>query len=278
MISNRIYNQYEPVPPRSEDIVLAFRKNEVLIRQLPDNGFRCPQVREFELPELRYLLRIDETRYFMLEDLADVPEGYQFVDIRMTRIMIPHDLSFAVMTGYHLFLWYRYHQFCGRCGTRLEHHPSERKMLCPRCGHALYPYVKPAIIVALTRGNDLMLTTRPGHLFRSLIAGFCEIGESAEEAVRREVREEVGLEISEMKYFGTQPWGYDANLMIGYFAKAVGDAEPVPDETELSGAFWVPREEIEEQIIPSLGSEMIMYFKYHGWFSEETPSEEYFRF
>ena len=134
----------------------------------------------------------------MREDSESVPEGYEYVNIRTTRTLSPHDLSFAVMTGYHLYQWYHYHRFCGRCGTRLEHHPRARKMICPQCGHAVYPYVKPAIIVAITDGDRLLLTTRPGHTIRALVAGYCEIGESAEEAVIREVREETGLEVTDL--------------------------------------------------------------------------------
>ena len=278
MITNHIYNQYDPQDPSPRDTVFFFRRGEVLIRTLPSGEYRCPTVEEAGSQCLRYLFRIDDTCYFMREESETVPEGYEYVNIRHTRTLSPHDLSFAVMTGYHLYQWYHYHQFCGRCGTRLEHHPRDRKMICPKCGHAVYPYVKPAIIVAITDGDRLLLTTRPGHDIRALVAGYCEIGESAEEAVSREVREETGLAVTDLKYFGTQPWGYDANLMIGYFARVKGDPTPHPDMNELSGAVWVHREEIEDQVIPSLGSEMIMYFKYHGWFSEEVPSEEYFRF
>lgn len=278
MITNHIYNQYDPRPPRPQDIVFCFSKGKILIRLLSAKEFRCPTVEETGTESLRYLLRIDDTCYYMREDTETIPRGYKYRDIRFTTILSPHDLSFAVMTGYHLYQWYHYHQFCGRCGTKLEHHPQDRKLVCPNCGHALYPYVKPAVIVAVTDGDRLLLTKRPKSPLRALVAGFCEIGESAEEAVQREVREETGLEITDLKYFGSQPWGYNANLMIGYFARVKGDPSPHPDGKELSRAEWVPRNKIKDQFIPSLGSEMIMYFKYHGWFDENTPSEEYFRF
>lgn len=277
MISNELFNQYDPVPPKKTDTVFFFRKGAVGIHRLSDEEYRCPSVRETGEAELQYLFRIDDQSYFLAEE-EYLPEGYAFEDLRTTRTMLPRQLSFAVMTGYHLYLWYHYHRFCGKCGEKLVHHESERKMVCPRCGHSVYPYIKPAVIVALTDGDRLLLTTQPGHTYRALVAGFCEIGESAEEAVRREVREEVGLEIGELKYFGSQPWGYNANLMIGYFAKVTGEVTPSVDHRELNTAEWVSRPDIEEQVIPSLGSEMIMYFKYHGWFDEEKPSREYFRF
>lgn len=277
MISNELFNQYDPLPPKETDTVLFFRKGAVGIHRLSEEEYRCPSVEETGDSELQYLFRIDDQSYFLAEEDL-LPEGYDFEDLRTTRIMLPRQLSFAVMTGYHLYLWYHYHRFCGKCGEKLIHHDSERKMVCPVCGHSVYPYVKPAVIVALTDGDRLLLTTQPGHTYRALVAGFCEIGESAEEAVRREVREEVGLEIDELKYFGSQPWGYNANLMIGYFAKIAGDVTPVVDHKELNTAEWVARPDIEEQVIPSIGSEMIMYFKYHGWFDEEKPSKEYFRF
>ena len=130
----------------------------------------------------------------------------------------------------------------------------------------------------IIKDDKILFQRRTDNGKWGLVGGLVEMNETYEQAALREIREETGLEVTDLKYFGTQPWGYDANLMIGYFARVTGDSTPHPDGNELIGAVWVPREEIEDQVIPSLGSEMIMYFKYHGWFAEDVPSEEYFRF
>ena len=117
---------------------------------------------------------------------------------------------------------------------------------CPRCGNLVYPKIAPAVIVALTDGDRLLMTRYQGREYKgyALIAGFCEVGETAEDTVRREVREEVGLEVEEIRYYASQPWGTDSNLLLGYFARLKGDGTIHMDRQELSQAAWYRREEI----------------------------------
>ena len=134
---------------------------------------------------------------------------------------------------------------------------------CPVCGNMIYPKIAPAVIVALTDGDRLLMTRYRGRPYKgyALIAGFNEVGETMEDTVRREIMEEVGLHCKDIRYCGSQPWGTESNLLLGYFAKLDGDAAIHLDRQELSEAEWLDREEID---IPadgySLTNHMIQLF------------------
>jgi NAD+ diphosphatase len=171
--------------------------------------------------------------------------------------------AFAGITAGHLYGWYRDNAFCGRCGSRFEHSPTERAKLCPSCGNISYPRISPAVIVAVTDGDKLLLSRYAQGEYRrdSLLAGFTEIGESAESTVDREVFEETGIRVKNIRYYKSQPWGLSGSLLLGYFAELDGDPAITLDTNELSEARWVPRNEIcfEDDGI-SLTGEMIRRF------------------
>jgi NAD+ diphosphatase len=135
--------------------------------------------------------------------------------------------------------WATTHRFCGRCATPTERIPDERCMRCPKCGHLAYPRITPAIIVLVRRGDEALLArgARFPLPFYSTLAGFSEIGESLEETLAREVREEVGIEVKDIRYFGSQPWPFPNSLMIGYTAEwAAGELQI--DGKEILDARW----------------------------------------
>lgn len=139
--------------------------------------------------------------------------------------------------------WARTHRFCGRCGTPTEMQPHERAMKCPACGLLAFPRLAPAMITLVTRGDEALLAR--GVQFRapmySCLAGFVEPGESLEEAVVREVREEVGVAVTNVRYWGSQPWPFPHSLMVGFTAEwASGDIEI--DPTEIVDAQWFRRD------------------------------------
>ena len=138
-------------------------------------------------------------------------------------------------------------------------------MRCPHCGYVIFPRINPAVTVALTHEDKLLVTRYSGRQqtnLYALIAGFVEIGESAEECVAREVMEEVGLKVKNIRYYGSQPWGFAGNLQIGYTAEVDGSADIVLDRDELSEAFFISRDELEENSVrPALTQEMIEEFR-----------------
>ena len=139
--------------------------------------------------------------------------------------------------------WQRTHKFCGRCSTPTEPSGNDRAMKCPACGLLAYPRLAPAMITLVTRGDEALLAR--GVQFRapmySCLAGFVEAGESLEEAVVREVREEVGIEVGSVRYHSSQPWPFPHSLMIGFTAEWVS-GDIVCDPTEILDAQWYTRD------------------------------------
>ena len=143
--------------------------------------------------------------------------------------------------------WERDHQFCGRCGSPTERVPGERGRRCAACDLTAYPRLSPAIIVLIERGRHILLAR--GHAFVprrfGIVAGFVEPGESLEDAVRREVREEVGFEIADLAYFGSQPWPFPHGIMIGFRANH-RHGEITLDDGELAEAGWYAIDDLPE--------------------------------
>ena len=163
----------------------------------------------------------------------------------------PDAVAQAAGRAAQLLDWQATHRFCGRCGTPLERSRSELVLVCPSCGHTAYPRISPAVIMAVHRGDSVLLARRVGVTrFWSVLAGFVEPGETLEEAVAREVREEVGVEVERVRYVGSQPWPFPSQLMIGFRADYAG-GELRLDETELAEAGWFgPTDERRPPIPP----------------------------
>ncbi|MBQ6472959.1 MAG: NAD(+) diphosphatase [Victivallales bacterium] len=150
--------------------------------------------------------------------------------------------------------WLSREQYCGKCGAKLHASPLDLSQLCPVCGEHYYPQISPAVITAILDQDGRILLAhnrnfRPGIF--SLIAGFVEAGESAEETVVREVHEEIGVEVSDIRYFGSQTWPFPNSLMLGFTARYAGGV-PTPDGTEIESAAWFTKDTLPST--PSPGS------------------------
>ena len=237
----RLENEYKPQPPRDGDAVLSFRENGLLVRKLPGGGLALPTVSQVG-GELQYAFRLHGVNYFLRKEPAEKPD-FVYVPVRQLRYEADNTFCYGAMTGWHLYRWYETSAFCGRCGERTVHDEKERMVKCPRCGNLIFPRINPAIIVGVTQGDRILLTKYAGRGYThyALVAGFTEIGETLEQTVAREVLEEVGLKVKNIRYYKSQPWGVDGNILMGFFCDLDGDDTVTLDEYELALAQWQDR-------------------------------------
>lgn len=264
-------NQYEKRPPRLGSRILAFHEDTVLIKKGRQTDYltyeelilRCAKYGE-NVPQMVYLFAVGGHDYFLAESLEVPGEEYEYVRMTAMRAKQPKEQVFIAATAWHLYCWYRDNRYCGRCGRKLVHSDAQRMLCCPACGSQVFPKIAPAVIVAVTNGEHILMTKYANREYKryALIAGFTEIGETAEETVRREVLEEVGLRVKNIRYYKSQPWGFDANLLLGYFCE-LDDAEDIHlDEEELECAEWVHYSDIEDDAEGlSLTHEMMTVFR-----------------
>jgi NAD+ diphosphatase len=177
----------------------------------------------------------------------EAPEGTELAGLRLLYGRLP-EANFALAgRAAQVVAWERDHQFCGRCGSATERVTGERARRCPRCGLTAYPRLTPAVITLIERGDKILLAR--GHAFLpgryGIIAGFVEPGETLEDAVRREAREEVGIELGRIDYFRSQPWPFPHGIMIGFRASHLR-GEITIDETELAEAGWFGLDDLPE--------------------------------
>lgn len=260
-------NHYMEQKSAPEDWLLVYHRGDVLCR-FEEGRIFFPKVREVchREDETTYLFTISGERFFLLTgDPVQKPEGYDWEKPVIFRNAKPQYRGFAGITGHQLDNWYRSNRFCGCCGRPLTPDHMERMLRCDGCGNMVYPKICPGVIVAVTDHNRLLLTkyaNRPGVVNYALVAGFTEIGETLEETVQREVMEEVGLKVKNIRYYKSQPWSFSSTLLCGFVCEVDGSREITLDETELAVAEWFEREDIPlEDDGVSLTREMIGRFK-----------------
>ena len=165
--------------------------------------------------------------------------GYRMMGLRASWDLLPQAAYDEAGKAFQLLYWDTHSRYCPVCGTPTEQTTPICKR-CPRCGHELYPPIAPAIIVLIRKGEEILLVHARNFRgnFHGLVAGFIEVGETLEECVRREVREETGLEIKELRYFASQPWPYPSGLMIGFTATYAGGSLKLQAEELSTGAFF----------------------------------------
>ncbi len=249
ILPHYFHNEYQPKEVSTRSKVFHFRGREVYIARDEENRLRLPGLivfqKSFGKEQLQYLFSIEDEEYFLLKcpETLEEKDGYHYESVRTLRQLESKEVCFAVMTAYHLYMWYRDNRYCGRCGRETVHDDKERMLRCPKCGNMIFPKIAPAVIVALTDGDRILMTKYADREYKkyALIAGFTEIGETVEETVAREVMEEVGLRVKNIRYYKSQPWGVDSNLLLGFFAELDGDDTIRRDEKELAEAEWFDR-------------------------------------
>nr|WP_051527169.1 NAD(+) diphosphatase [[Eubacterium] cellulosolvens] len=272
----KFYIEYREKTPTGPETALVYSHQLTLLKTDEAGKISFPKVSDLQDTgtTFTYLFRIDEEEYYLAgipeeEVCADLLEaGYRFEKDWAFRAAEPRDLAFAGVTGKQLSEWYRCHRFCGACGHEMEADHKERMMRCPSCGKMYYPTICPAVIVAVMHKGKLLMSKYAGREYTrfALLAGFAESGETIEDTVHREVMEEVGLKVRNLRFYKSQPWPFSDSLLMGFFCELDGeDDKIVLDEEELSMAGWYGPEEIpEDEERASLTREMMTVFRRLG--------------
>ena len=262
LLPKRFHIEYEEKSPSGEEIAFYLRGREVLVHADGDS-LRLPLCREID-GDFQFLFKIDNEDFYLCKNVASYPADCIFMDINLFRERKEAKyLDYAGIEAYHLSRWYDNSRFCGHCGHELVKGAKERSLVCPECGNTVYPRINPCIIVAVRNGEELLLTRYAGRKSGyALVAGFMEVGETPEETVQREVMEETGLKVKNIRYYCSQPWGYSESLLLGFTAELDGSPEITVDKKELSLALFMNRNEIEVNYDDfSLTNELICAFK-----------------
>lgn len=271
----RLRNEFYDKKPKAGCRMLAYGSRTVFLDEKGDaDGMTfityerlCTYYKERkqDIPPCVYLFSMGDEEYFLTAVPEDaIIDGFSYHTLFSIRRMHPKEKVYAATTGWHLFVWYRDNRFCGRCAHELVHDKKERMLRCPSCGNLVFPKIAPAVIIGLIDGDRIMMTKYADREYKryALIAGFTEIGETAEETVRREVMEEVGLEVKNIRYYKSQPWGFDQNLLMGFFCDLAKEAPIRLEEEELSLAEWVDYHDVpDDEEGLSLTHEMMTYFR-----------------
>jgi NAD+ diphosphatase len=196
-----------------------------------------------------------------------LPDGMAFQGLRKLYGSLDEEMFWVAGRAFQIVDWDRTHQHCGRCGSPTENKSDERAKVCPKCGTVSFPRMSPAIIVAVIRDGSVLLAHAarfPGAMY-SVLAGFVEPGESLEDCVRREVKEEAGVELKNIRYFGSQPWPFPNSLMIGFTAEYAG-GEVTMDMKEIVDAQWFTADHL-----PTIPDKISIARKLIDWFVEQYP-------
>ncbi len=271
-----IYKRYKPaITPKPEihdpGYWFIFCMNRLLVKT-DGNSSSIPLILdpgEIHLTPLRkeYLGTLEDYPCFSAEVAPDTsaPPGMVYQDLRSLYGTIDEDIYILAGRALQMVIWDQTHQYCGRCGHQTEYLTEERAKKCPVCGFMSFPRLSPAVITAVLKGNQILLTRYAafrGHM-HTIIAGFVEPGETLEDCLRREVLEETGIKVKNIRYFNSQPWPFPNSLMIGFTAE-YESGEIHVDGKEIAEAGWYDAGHIPE--VPpklSIAREIIDWFVEH---------------
>ena len=261
-------NQYKANQLVAEtDHLYYFENNQLLVKTIGDQ-LMIPTKSDF--PALStdaaiFLFTLDDTSCFLIWDKPEtIPANFEYRDMNSMRAINQPEVAWTALSAFQLMNWYKQNRFCGKCGSPMQHKHDERAIVCPSCKNMVFPKISPAVITAILC-NDKILLARNASFTNNrfaLIAGYVDVGETLEQAVRREIKEEVGLEIRKLHYYKSQPWPMSGSLMVGFVAEADDQQPIVIDNVEIVEAGWFSRGELPN--VPnntSIAGEMIEKFE-----------------
>lgn len=252
-------------------LYFIYNKDELLIK-IEDGNLLIPN--EDDIKTLNLTLNNvasftskanEEVLFGEVLEMKTISPSFQFYKLRSLLALIekiPFDL---VSKSFHLINWNNTCKYCGKCGTLVKNKEDERAKICPSCGFIIYPKISPAIITAVVKDKKILLahnTKFPKEMY-SVLAGFTEPGETFEDCVAREVFEETGIRVKNIKYFGSQPWPFPDSLMVAFTCE-YESGEIQVDDVEIDDASWYSVDELP--FVPSQGS---IARKLIDWFINE---------
>jgi NTP pyrophosphohydrolases containing a Zn-finger, probably nucleic-acid-binding len=226
-----------------------FCGDEILVEEV-DGADRIPSAHDLKLLDSKpaqayYLGLLDETPCYAAQGCQGNPAGLTLKKVRQVYGHMRDTTYGFMLRAFHLMGWLKNNRFCGCCGGRMKGFPPEIALTCEACRHVVYPRISPAIIVAVVKDDKILLAHSqrfPAGRY-SVLAGFVEPGETLEECVRRELQEEVGIEVSDIRYFGSQPWPFPDSLMVAFTARWSGGTIRV-DNHEIADAAWYTADQL----------------------------------
>nr|WP_321451589.1 NAD(+) diphosphatase [uncultured Carboxylicivirga sp.] len=249
---------------QEEDYVFCFHKNSVLLKK-HGSQYAIPQKKDIDdvVSSLFFFTLNNKPCFWVLDEVALPSDEFRYHDVTSFQSLEQKELDWSTMVAMQLKNWYERNRFCGKCGSQTKAQEEERALFCPSCQNMIYPQIAPAIIVAIFCNDKLLLAHNANFRegFYSLVAGYVDIGESIEDAVRREVREEVGLKIKNIRYYNSQPWPYSGSMMIGFIAEAEEGQTIQVDNKEIEHADWYTRDNLPNHPVErSIAGEIIEKF------------------
>lgn len=248
-----IYEMVEAKNNKNAPILFIFQDGNLLVKLLNDSA-SIPVLTDlnslnFDLNNMKkqYFGLYDNTPCYYLEVSlnVDLPENMSFLNLRRLYGLLNDDILWIAGRAFQIMNWDETSRYCGRCGNSTEFKRDEKGKICPECSLLVFPKISPAIIVGVLKDNQILLANGsrfPTELY-SVIAGFVEPGETLEECVKREVKEEVGIEVENIRYFSSQSWPFPDSLMIGFLADYSGGEINI-DQTEIRNADWFTAENL----------------------------------
>lgn len=249
-----MHNEFRVQAPKASDFVVYAEGSRVLLKK-SDDSFRIPTVADAEAAfsgasqNLHYLFSIDERAFFFSDrNFAGDSKDYELVKDSFFRTMPELSVAFGGAVAAHVSRWENSNRFCGHCGNSMRRKSDERAFVCEHCGATVYPKICPVVIVSVTWDDKLLMAHNLNNPDPKpyLISGFVDVGESLEQAVEREVLEETGISVRDIRYVGSEPWPFSNSVIAGFTAKLSGSPEITVQKSELSFAKWVRREDIGE--------------------------------
>jgi NAD+ diphosphatase len=247
-------NNFEPEtkenPIDKDSLVFVFIGKELLLIDGKIPLYKSIQKARIDVESLKYIGRIHHRKCFALEILPgnEIISLGALVGLRQLYALLPDPQLRATIYGFQIVLWNRKTKYCGGCGSLTEENlPDVTVKSCPDCKEDYYPKISPSVIVAVINGDKILLAQhkRVTNGMYTVLAGFVNPGESLEECIHREIKEESGIEVTNIRYFGSQAWPFPDSLMIGFIAD-YANGELKPDNDEITDLKWFKASEIPE--------------------------------